>query len=179
MAWCRQATSHYLNQCWPGSMPTYSVTRPQWVKPCMLPSILNPKVIMLNLFDVWYLILLSKYGTIYSIILLISWRPHSLNIFLKDAFEQSELMPALIILLHVASLEMECQFNSNLAERKKEWHNSYNTSYCSRECHISLWRIIKKYVQCISILNINAPVMKLFTICRINIYIIHILIGQI
>ena len=24
MAWCRQATSHYLSQCWP--------TRPQWVK---------------------------------------------------------------------------------------------------------------------------------------------------
>ena len=27
MAWCRQATSHYLNQCW----PRYAVTRPQWV----------------------------------------------------------------------------------------------------------------------------------------------------
>ena len=25
MAWCRQATSHYLSQCWPRS-------RPQWVK---------------------------------------------------------------------------------------------------------------------------------------------------
>ena len=31
MAWCRQATSHYLNQCWPNSMPPYGVTRPQWV----------------------------------------------------------------------------------------------------------------------------------------------------
>ena len=27
MAWCCQATSHYLSQCWP-----YGVTRPQWVK---------------------------------------------------------------------------------------------------------------------------------------------------
>ena len=32
MAWCRQATSHYLNQCWPKSPPPYGVTRPQWVK---------------------------------------------------------------------------------------------------------------------------------------------------
>ena len=32
MAWCRQATSHYLNQCWPRSMSPYAVTMPQWVK---------------------------------------------------------------------------------------------------------------------------------------------------
>ena len=32
MTWCRQATSHYLNQCWPRSLPPYGVTRPQWVK---------------------------------------------------------------------------------------------------------------------------------------------------
>ena len=32
MAWCRQATSHYLNQCWPRSMPPYGITRPQRVK---------------------------------------------------------------------------------------------------------------------------------------------------
>ena len=31
MAWCRQATSHYLSQCWPSSMTLYGVTRPQWV----------------------------------------------------------------------------------------------------------------------------------------------------
>ena len=31
MAWCRQATSHYLSQCWHRSMPPYGVTRPQWV----------------------------------------------------------------------------------------------------------------------------------------------------
>ena len=31
MAWCRQATSHYLNQCWPRSMSPNGVTRPQWV----------------------------------------------------------------------------------------------------------------------------------------------------
>ena len=32
MAWCRQATSHYLSQCWPSSLSPYGVTRPQWVK---------------------------------------------------------------------------------------------------------------------------------------------------
>ena len=31
MAWCHQATSHYLNQCWPRSPRPYGVTRPQWV----------------------------------------------------------------------------------------------------------------------------------------------------
>ena len=31
MAWCRQAASHYLNQCWPRSPKPYGVTRPQWV----------------------------------------------------------------------------------------------------------------------------------------------------
>ena len=32
MAWCHKATSHYLNQCWPRSLPPYRVTRSQWVK---------------------------------------------------------------------------------------------------------------------------------------------------
>ena len=32
MAWCHQATSHYLNQCWPRSLSPYGVTKPQWVK---------------------------------------------------------------------------------------------------------------------------------------------------
>ena len=31
MAWCRQARSQYLNQCWPRSSRPYVVTRPQWV----------------------------------------------------------------------------------------------------------------------------------------------------
>ena len=32
MAWCRQATSHYLSQCWPRSMSPNGITRPQRVK---------------------------------------------------------------------------------------------------------------------------------------------------
>ena len=31
MAWCRQATSHCLSQCWPRSMSPYGVTWSQWV----------------------------------------------------------------------------------------------------------------------------------------------------
>ena len=32
MAWCHQATSHFLGQCWPRFLWPYSVTRPGWVK---------------------------------------------------------------------------------------------------------------------------------------------------
>ena len=31
MAWCRQATSYYLSQCWPRSLMPYGITRPQRV----------------------------------------------------------------------------------------------------------------------------------------------------
>ena len=31
MTWCRQATSHYLNQCWRRYLTPYDVTRPWWV----------------------------------------------------------------------------------------------------------------------------------------------------
>ena len=39
MAWCRQAISHKLSQCWPSFLSPYGVTRPQWVN-----SLLWPKV---------------------------------------------------------------------------------------------------------------------------------------
>ena len=32
VAWCHQATCHYLSQCWPRSLSPYGVTRPQWAK---------------------------------------------------------------------------------------------------------------------------------------------------
>ena len=31
MAWCHQATSHYLSQCWPWSLSPYDTTKQQWV----------------------------------------------------------------------------------------------------------------------------------------------------
>ena len=30
MAWCRQAASHYLSQCWPRSLLPYGVTKSEW-----------------------------------------------------------------------------------------------------------------------------------------------------
>ena len=38
MAWCHQATSHYLSQCWPRSLSPYGVTRPQWVEVRCVPT---------------------------------------------------------------------------------------------------------------------------------------------
>ena len=31
MAWCCQAASHYLSQCWPRSVSLFGITRAQWV----------------------------------------------------------------------------------------------------------------------------------------------------
>ena len=32
MAWCYQAPSHYLSQCWLRFLSPYCITRPQWIK---------------------------------------------------------------------------------------------------------------------------------------------------
>ena len=43
MAWCRQATSHYLSQCWPRSLSAYGVTRPQWgIAGCLFGNLQRP-----------------------------------------------------------------------------------------------------------------------------------------
>ena len=63
MAWCHQATSHYLSQCWLRSMSPYGITRPQWVNiytylPIpLLTNILYPAPIALGK----HLCLLNKY----------------------------------------------------------------------------------------------------------------------
>ena len=41
MAWCRQATIHYLNQCWPRSMSPNGGTRPQRVYAFLIGYYLN------------------------------------------------------------------------------------------------------------------------------------------
>ena len=50
MAWCRQATSHYLSQCWPRSLSPYGVTRPQWVIRTLhdCPSQMNENLLISN-----------------------------------------------------------------------------------------------------------------------------------
>ena len=47
-----QATSHYLNQCWPRSPTPYDFTRPQWVEnPQKMDVMLILNLMTLNLFD--------------------------------------------------------------------------------------------------------------------------------
>ena len=58
MAWCRQATSHYLSQCWPSSMSPYSVTRPQWLE-----------WYLLNWYTLWEIILNVVKWILFSILL--------------------------------------------------------------------------------------------------------------
>ena len=64
MAWCRQAASHHLSQCWPRSLSPYGVTRPQWVKAhhlhvsynqfpgCWWPGVVKPCITWPNN-DIW------------------------------------------------------------------------------------------------------------------------------
>ena len=44
MAWCRQATSHYLSQCWPRTMSPYGITWPQWVNVLWFASLVNERI---------------------------------------------------------------------------------------------------------------------------------------
>ena len=48
MAWCRQATSHYLSQCWPRSLWPYGVTRPQWVNSWPNDAIWHHKTVIIG-----------------------------------------------------------------------------------------------------------------------------------
>ena len=77
MAWCRQATSHYLNQCWPRSPTPYGVTRPRWV------STLRPRQNGLHFVDIFKFILIQislKFfhkGPIYNkaaLVQIVAWR---------------------------------------------------------------------------------------------------------
>ena len=54
MAWCRQATSHYLNQYWPISPTSYGVTRPQLVKWYYISVMLERKEYNQSLRIVWF-----------------------------------------------------------------------------------------------------------------------------
>ena len=54
MAWCHQATSHYLSQsqCWPRSMLPFVITRPQWAnddRRLIMPLHLNANIHRINM----------------------------------------------------------------------------------------------------------------------------------
>ena len=63
MAWCRQATSHYLSQCWPRSMSPYGVTGPQWVKLCKSNCIPQKPWLQLHIHPWSWVISVSKRDT--------------------------------------------------------------------------------------------------------------------
>ena len=64
MAWCQQATSHFMNQCWPRSLLPYCVIRSQWFNGCNAIYI--------------YIYLLFK-----SVLwLLVAWRPFGSRAFI-------------------------------------------------------------------------------------------------
>ena len=56
MAWCHQATRHYLSQCWPRSMSPYGVIRPWWV------NMFWPRHPIPQLLMIWYGIIFNKGG---------------------------------------------------------------------------------------------------------------------
>ena len=56
MAWCWQAASHYLSQCWPIFLWPYDISRPQWVKGWMSEIILhccNPVILLFDSYDMF------------------------------------------------------------------------------------------------------------------------------
>ena len=59
MVWCRQATSHYLSQCWLSSLSPYGVVRPQWVNDSNI---------------IWLMI--SHIATIKSNMTIMAWHPY-------------------------------------------------------------------------------------------------------
>ena len=42
MAWCHQATRHYMKQYWPRSVSSYGITRPQWINHTWYKRVLKP-----------------------------------------------------------------------------------------------------------------------------------------
>ena len=70
MAWCRQATSHYLSQYCPRSMSPNGVTRPQWVNTLLLDQNGCHFMIFSNAFS---------WGKNFCIFIQISW-----SLFLKE-----------------------------------------------------------------------------------------------
>ena len=60
MAWCRQATSHYLSQCWPRSLSPYGAIRPQWVKLRKWTKVIT----VLGLWKIWVQFLITNFELI-------------------------------------------------------------------------------------------------------------------
>ena len=47
-AWCHQAASHYLSQCWPKSLSPCGITRLPWVELFKTPTVAQPTVMLMK-----------------------------------------------------------------------------------------------------------------------------------
>ena len=74
MAWCCQATSHYLSECWPRSLSPYGVTRSQCVK-VTYGNIRQPNV--KQGYNIWIFIHSLVHSFIHSFIHSFEVRTHS------------------------------------------------------------------------------------------------------
>ena len=63
MAWGRQASSHYLNQCWPRSLSPHDATRSHWVNPSKVLHHSNSRLIHCSY---WHIYVFYYYMTFYS-----------------------------------------------------------------------------------------------------------------
>ena len=64
MAWCRQATSHYLNQCWPSFLTHICGTRGRWVNEFHLETCRNLSISMISKVACPYVWMLADKQTI-------------------------------------------------------------------------------------------------------------------
>ena len=79
MAWCCQATSHYLSQCWLRSLSPYGVTRPQWVKYCIKLKHSNEKY-CICLWWYWRIFYIKSCDSQHEKYLCVYWMWVSINI---------------------------------------------------------------------------------------------------
>ena len=73
MAWCCQAASHYLSQCWPRSVLPYGITSTHWVH---LYGVLQYMLHALGMLKVWILICILCTAFIFVTFIFISTPTH-------------------------------------------------------------------------------------------------------
>ena len=132
MAWCRQATSHYLSHCWPRSMSPYGITRPQWVKTWSIlfkiPKVNTP--------------LFTKEGQISDI-----YCDYEVNCLVQDCSISStlvvEILQCSIKLLNydlcVLSLQLPCCMQYRVIKDSilmRSGHTIYNAELYPFQCHL-------------------------------------------
>ena len=113
MAWCHQATSHYLSQCWPSSLSPYGVIRPQWIKELACQPFcvsLNNLNLNMNRMNNWFIDSYNFTHTCpffqehdsYRAFRSLCWN-YSLSLVTKPHDEQSNLKPSLPSCIFYAS----------------------------------------------------------------------------